>query len=145
MKTLLKFEDILNHILLESEREFESAVAIVQQRDRWLLGLSRAEDDRKSRWCHPGGGIKSGESPEKAAERECYEETGIRCKAVGKPFRDPQHKKVAFVHCKVTNFNQKINPNNEFSGIGFFTMQELRAIKPIYKNALKLIEKAKRR
>ena len=142
---MITFEQQLDLVLLEeTEPDFKSAVAIVQMRDRWLLGLSKNEDDRKSKWCHVGGRIKPGESPKKAAERECFEETGIRCRAVGVPFRDQAHKGVAFVHCKVTSINQKLDPNEEFSAIGFFTIAELRTLKPLYKNVRKLIDRAER-
>lgn len=140
-----KFDTILEYILQEEiEPDFKSAVAIVQQRDRWLLGLSKANDDRKTKWCHVGGRIKKGETPQKAAERECFEESGIRCNAVGKPFRSQAHKGVAFVHCKVASINQKLDPNEEFSAVGFFTTSELRTLKPLYKNVRELIDRAKR-
>jgi len=144
---LLKFEDILAHALCEeNEPDFSAAVGIVQQQDRWLLGLTKnSGDDREHKWCHPGGGIKPRESAKKAAVREVFEETGIRCRAVGEPFRDVKHKGVAFVHCKVTNTNQKLNPNEEFSAVGFFTLAEIRTLKPLYKNVRKLIDQAKRR
>jgi 8-oxo-dGTP pyrophosphatase MutT (NUDIX family) len=139
-----KFETILQQILSEeAEPDYTSAVGIVQNKDRWLVGLARnTGDGRSGKWCHPGGGIKNNESPEKAAEREVFEETGIKCKAKGKAFRMQSHKGVAFVHCKVTG-TPEINPNEEFSAIGLFTMDELRALKPMYKNVLKLIEMVK--
>jgi len=142
---MVSFEKRLAEILLEEvEPEFESAVGIVQMRNRWLLGLSKSHGDRKNKWCHPGGGIDRGESPKKAAVREVFEETGIRCKAVGEPFRDIKHKGVAFVHCKVTSHSQKLNPNEEFAAVGFFTLAELRVLKPLYKNVKKLIDQAKK-
>jgi 8-oxo-dGTP pyrophosphatase MutT (NUDIX family) len=147
MSSLLKFDSILEQAIREEiEPEFKSAVAIVRQRDRWLLGLSRETgDDRTGKWVHPGGGIKHKENPKKAAERECFEETGIRCRAVGEPFRLPDHKGVAFVPCTVSSTNQKIDLNHEFSAAGFFTMAELRTLKPLYKNAQKLIERVRNR
>lgn len=143
---IIEFVEILDSVLTEEfDGEFKSAVAIVQNRDRWLLGLAtKTGDDRSGKWIHPGGGIKSGETPERAAVRECYEEVGIRCKAVGEPFRLPQHKNVAFVHCKVTTSKQKINVNHEFSAAGFFTLPEIRKLKPLYKNARQLIDRVRR-
>ena len=145
MNLLLEFDQILESVLQEEfEGEFTSAVGIVQDRDRWLLGLAKGTgDDRTGKWVHPGGHIKRGESPKKAAEREVYEEIGIRCKAVGEPFRDPKHKGVAFVHCRVKTSRQKIDINHEFSAAGFFTLQELRSLKPIYKNVRDLIKRAR--
>lgn len=142
MKPLLEFDSLLDRAIREeTEPDFKSSVAIVQQRDRWMLGLTKnSGDDRAGKWCHAGGRIKNGESPKKAAERECFEETGVRVRAVGKPFRDQNHKGVAFVHCRVTSTNQKLDPNEEFSAVGFFTIAELRTLKPLYKNVRKLID-----
>lgn len=147
MGLLLEFDSILEQVLREeTEPEFKAAVAIVRQRDRWLLGLAKGTgDDRNGKWIHPGGGIKHRESPKKAAERECFEETGIRCRAVGEPFRVQDHKGVAFVPCTVTSTNQKIDVNHEFAAAGFFTLAELRTLKPLYKNVRKLINRARNR
>lgn len=147
MGLLLEFDEILEHVLQEeAEPDFESAVAIVRQRDRWLLGLAKQTgDDRTGKWIHPGGGIKHRETPKKAAERECFEETGIRCRAISEPFRMPDRPSVAFVPCRVTSTNQKIDVNHEFSAAGFFTVAELRTLKPLYKNVRKLIERARNR
>ena len=132
-------------LILEKElsNDYESAVAIVQDRDRWLLGLSTDQDSRGGKWCHPGGGIKRGETPEKAATREAYEETGVRCKSVGKAFSTLKHKNVAFVHCRVSSHNPELDNNHEFSALGFFTLREMRSLK-LYNNVKSLIERVKR-
>jgi len=144
-KLILDFDCGLDLILEEEFTEdFKSSVAIVQDRDRWLLGLAnRTGDGRSNKWCHPGGGIKRGESPEKAAERECYEETGVRCRAVGEPFTMVKHKNVAFVPCKVRSSKPDLDPNHEFSAVGFFTIPELRSLK-LYDNVRELINRVKR-
>jgi|6_EtaG_2_1085325.scaffolds.fasta_scaffold60500_2 8-oxo-dGTP pyrophosphatase MutT (NUDIX family) len=146
MSTLLfKFDQQLDTILEdEFKKEYKSAVAIVQDHDRWLLGLAKnTHDDRNNKWCHPGGGIKRGESPEKAATREAYEETGVRCKAVGEAFSTLKHKNVAFVHCKVSSRNPELDNNQEFAALGFFTLREMRSLK-LYHNVKSLIERVKR-
>lgn len=144
MRPLHTFSETLDNILNEEySEEYKSAVGIVQDRDRWLLGLAiNTGDDRQLKWVHPGGGIKRGESPEEAAVREVREETGIRCKAVGKAFSIPSHKKVAFVHCKVTSSGQDLDNNSEFSALGFFKINELKSLK-LYKNVRKLIDRVK--
>ncbi len=124
----------------ECDKEFKSAVAVVQKGlNKWLLGLSTATDDRKNTWCFPGGHIHRGEAPEKAAARECREETGVRVKSVGDAFRYGNKREVAFVHCKVRG-NVNLKNNGEFVALGFFTVREMRGLK-LYKNVKDLIKR----
>jgi 8-oxo-dGTP pyrophosphatase MutT (NUDIX family) len=52
-------------------------VLLVDQSERVLLIHERLEDGT-THWLTPGGGVEAGEQPRNAAEREAYEETGIR-------------------------------------------------------------------
>lgn len=140
---MAKFAQILDRVLYEdSSDDYSSAVAIVQHGNRWLLGLSLSAGDRRLKWVHPGGMIDDGETPQEAAVREAWEETGVRCKAVGEPFSLPSHKKVAFVHCRTTAQNPKLDNNEEFAALGFFTIGELDGLK-LYKNVRNLINRVK--
>lgn len=130
-------------ILEQYDPQFKSAVAIVQNGDRWLLGLAtNTGDGRSNKWVHPGGHIKKGETPEEAAVRECWEETGIKVKSVSKAFTMNGYKDIAFVHCKVTKRNQEFEMNEEFSAMGFFMFKELRSLK-LFSNVKKLIERVR--
>ncbi len=53
-------------------------------RDNEVLMIQRAKDPYKGYWSLPGGKIENREHPEQAAEREVFEESGIRtrCKKV---------------------------------------------------------------
>lgn len=139
---LLDFESKLSFIL-ESDEKFKSAVAIVKYRQSWLLGLSTASDDRNRKWAFPGGGIHKGETPCEAAERECWEETGIRPKAKGKILTLNDKPGIAFIPCVFRSSNYRFKPNSEFSALGFFETNELNSIS-IYKNCKEMITKAKR-
>lgn len=128
------------------EQQFVAAVGIVRCHNKWLLGLAKdTNDDRELTWVMPGGGIKPGETPEKAAEREVREETGVRCHAVSGVIKDSRKPGVAFVVCTTnsTDWN-KLEPNHEFITVGFFTTKELKGLR-LYRNVKELIEKAKRR
>ncbi len=144
MTLLLDFESRLESVLLEAlSTDYFAAVGVVQCKDKWLLGLARkTNDDRENHWCFPGGGIKRGEDTSHAAVREVREETGIRCRAVGKPFSLPNKKGVAFVHCKAAS-GQKFDNNHEFSAIGWFSRREMKALK-LYHNVTKLIDRVNR-
>jgi 8-oxo-dGTP pyrophosphatase MutT (NUDIX family) len=137
---MLGFEDRLQVILeAEFKEDYKAAVGVVQCGDRWLLGLAKSTDDRNRKWCMAGGGIKNKEKTADAAVREVWEETGIRCKAVGKPFSLPGKKHVAFVHCKAAK-GQDFDLNSEFTAAGWFTRREMQALK-LYGNVLKLLDR----
>lgn len=124
-------------------KEYKAAVAIVKYRDAWLLGLAQnTGDDRDNHWVFPGGHIKSGEAPLKAAEREAKEETGIRCSAHGSIITHDGKRDVAFVACKAEP-GQKPKPNHEFSHLGFFTPKQMESL-DLYRNVKQLLSKAKR-
>jgi len=130
----------------DEKPQYVAAVGVVRCHNKWLLGLAKdTNDDRELTWVAPGGGIKPGETPEKAAEREVREETGIRCHAVSGIMEDPRKPGVAFVACTTNSTDWgKLQPNHEFVTVGFFTTRELKGLR-LYRNVLELIEKAKRR
>lgn len=118
----------------------KSAVGIVLYRNKILLGLSTAKDDRWNRWCFPGGHIEKGETPEEAAVREVYEETGVKCKAIKKHFIH-DNPKVAFVLCKATS--DTTEPTAELPISFFITKFHMRSLK-LYHNVLDLLHKVQK-
>lgn len=139
----LNFDERLNRVLIEEfDTKFTSAVGIVQFGNRWLLGLSRSNDDRANLWVFPGGHIKRGESPEAAVVREVREETNIRCRVVGKPIQLATKKGVAFIHCKITTSNQRLENNHEFAALGWFKLADLKGLK-LYHNVRQLIDRVR--
>lgn len=139
---MLIFEERLS-LILESNDDFDAAVAIVRHRGKWLLGLSTASDDRSKRWCFPGGGIKRGESPQQAAVRECIEETGIKCSAIGSVLTLKEKPKVAFIPCRAAASPGKFVPNSEFVALGFFQPEDFKAL-VLYNNVKDLINRSKK-
>ncbi len=137
------FELLLEAILEEEfKTDYKAAVGVVQCGDKFLLGLARnTKDDRTGRWVFAGGHIKPGESVEHAAVREVREETGVRCRAVGKPFSFPDKKHVAFVKCKASP-GQDLDNNHEFSALVWVTPKEMRSLK-LYHNVRKLIDRVR--
>jgi ADP-ribose pyrophosphatase YjhB (NUDIX family) len=55
---------------------------LLVHRGRVLLA-QRAHDPGRGRWTLPGGFVEEDESPDRAVEREVFEETGLRVKADG--------------------------------------------------------------
>lgn len=142
---MLTYEDKINRLLflieaVQEEYDFKSAVGIVQHKDKWLLGLSTATDDRENRWCFPGGGIQRGEGPKQAVVREVFEETGLRVKVVGDVVKHSSKPNVAFYHCKLTSQKQKFDMSKEFKALGWFKLNDMRGLK-LHANVKQLISK----
>jgi len=59
------------------------ASTVVVLDGRRLLLTLRAADPKKGWWCLPGGFVEWGETPEEAARRELFEETGLTAETLG--------------------------------------------------------------
>ena len=54
-----------------------AVVAVIIRNEKVLL-TRRVNMPQQGLWTFPGGFVDAGEDPEVAAERECFEETGLR-------------------------------------------------------------------
>jgi len=54
--------------------------AIIKRKDLYLIARRAKHKDHAGKWEFPGGKIDSNESPEKALERELFEEFGVLTK-----------------------------------------------------------------
>mgnify|MGYP005814906623 CR=1 FL=1 len=120
-----RFRRILDEVLGDvCYCSYTDVAAIVRNGDSWLFGLSNHKNDRKGKWCFPGGGIKKNESATEAAVRECREETGVKCKAVNnRPLTSSRWPHIAFVYCIAENDNLK--SNDEFDDLRFMNFSEI--------------------
>ena len=62
------------------------AVAVVEANDRFLIGVRPVGVPLAGLAEFPGGKVEAGESPEVAAVRECFEETGLAVEVTEKYF-----------------------------------------------------------
>ena len=89
------------------------AIAVVEYRRKFLIGLRPDGVPLAGYWEFPGGKIKPGETPEQAAARECIEETGLAVH-VGAPYpkvvHQYEHSRVAmhFFACEAVNPEQPL-------------------------------------
>jgi 8-oxo-dGTP diphosphatase len=105
--------------------------AVVVDEGRVLL-VKRRFDPFKGRWALPGGFVEEGETVEKAAEREAFEETGIKVKLVkfvgvySDPKRDPRGTiSVAFL---AKPLSKEVKGDVEVEDVKWFSLDELPSI-----------------
>lgn len=111
--------------------QFSAACAIcIDRAGNILLGKAVTDDDRNGLWCFPGGGIEPGEHPARAAERECFEESGFKAYAVREPIRNTRKPNVAFVVCKLGG--GALRMNHEFSDMRWVPKVEAMQLPDLY-------------
>lgn len=66
------------------------AIAVVERHGQFLVGERPAGKPLAGYAEFPGGRVEAGETPEQAAVRECFEETGLRVAVVGR-YDDREH------------------------------------------------------
>ena len=64
--------------------------ALIKRNDSYLIARRAPHKDHPGKWEFPGGKIMPGETPEKALERELFEEFGIRA-IIGKHIMTCHH------------------------------------------------------
>ncbi len=120
-------------------KHFCASAFIINPEDKKILLVKHSDYDK---WLQPGGHIENDETPEEAAIREVYEETGIKISLLGERFpREDDLIRPLGVQCnrkqdgtrfidiiyagKPTTPDQEIKLNDESTEIGWFTRNEL--------------------
>ena len=67
-------------IIDEKIQRFLCVTVFVINQDQKLLMIKHK---KLGKWCPPGGKVDNNETPDEAAVRECFEETGVRIKLIG--------------------------------------------------------------
>lgn len=68
---------------MNKNRHFCASVFIINPHNKKILLVKHK---KFGKWVQPGGHIEHGETPEEAAIREVYEETGLKVKIIGERF-----------------------------------------------------------
>lgn len=74
---------VMKHMLRiidENVQRFLCVTVFVINEDKKLLMIKH---NKLGKWCPPGGKVDNNETPDEAAIRECFEETGVRISLVG--------------------------------------------------------------
>ena len=128
------------------KRHFCASAFIIDPYTKKILLIKHKKNGR---WTQPGGHIEGNETPEEAALREVYEETGLRVKLIGERFPreddfirplgiqrnrrtvndGEMHMHIDIIYAAVPNddINVKLNPE-ESDDIRWFTRDELEYI-----------------
>ncbi len=120
-------------------RHFCASAFVINPENKKILLVKHHLFDK---WVQPGGHIEDNETPEEAATREVYEETGIKVSIVGERFpREDDMIRPLGIQCNRKDNGDKhfdiiyvATPNqtdsnlvisNESTGIGWFSREEV--------------------
>lgn len=120
-------------------RHFCASAFVINPNDKKILLVKHHLFDK---WVQPGGHIEDDETPEEAATREIYEETGIRTKLIGERFpreddmirplgiqsnlKENGDRYFTIIYAAVPNNpDEDLTISEESTGIGWFTRNEL--------------------
>jgi 8-oxo-dGTP diphosphatase len=105
------------------------AAGVVIQRGNEILLVRRAYNPKKGYWTLPVGFVDAGENPARAAERECFEETGIRVKVVEllDVFSGLEHPRGAniIIIYRGDILSGELKASDDADQVGFFPFDEL--------------------
>ena len=109
--------------------------AVVVHQNKVLLIL-RGQPPAEGKWAIPGGSVKLGETLQAAAERETFEETGLRVKASKVIYsfdtilRDETgrvqfHYVILDLRAEPIEPDQRLTPGDDALDVGWFTLDEV--------------------
>ncbi|MFR8039257.1 MAG: NUDIX domain-containing protein [Anaerovoracaceae bacterium] len=122
-------------------------VIILNEENKMLMVKQHHEG--KDIWMVPGGGIEDGESSFEAAEREVFEETGIKVKTDRliwhvEEVSDRGQRFVNFFTAEIAGGSLKLGMDPEFDAehqvlreVGFFSKEEIMSLDNIYPEYLR--------
>jgi ADP-ribose pyrophosphatase YjhB (NUDIX family) len=108
-----------------------AAAVLVEQGGKVLL-VRRVHAPEAGKWALPAGFVDAGENPQRAAKRECFEETGLEVEVVGllDVFHGKEHPRGAdiVIVYKAEVRNGELRPGDDAGAAAFFAVDEVPAL-----------------
>ena len=98
-------------------------VAIVRKENEVLMAR-RKINEGNLHWQFPGGKLKEYETEYQAAEREIFEETGVKCKTIeklGERVHPANGKAIAYILCEYVSGSAAVKDSNELDRVEWMT------------------------
>jgi len=111
----------------------EVSVGIVEKGSKILLVQRKYKEHHVLNWQFPAGKIKASETPENAAEREVYEETGVKCTAervLGHRTHPVTGVRIHYVVCEHNAGNGSVRDHSEIKNLAWVHPRDLKAYIP---------------
>lgn len=109
------------------------AVSVIERSNQVLL-VQRSSREGNLNWQFPAGKLEFGEDPFNAAEREVYEETGVRCKSIKTlgSRKVLEHKVfIYYVLCVYTSGKEFLKDRRENKDIRWVNVNDIRSYIPV--------------
>lgn len=120
--------------------------AIIERDGRYLFGKrSLHKRSAPGYWCPICGSIEAGEGQAEAVVREVREETGLSVSALDKVGECDTHDGSAVIHwwrVLLLGTEPARMANDEHSELGWFTLDELKRLEPVFLEDVAIIEGA---
>jgi 8-oxo-dGTP diphosphatase len=130
------------------ERKIDVVAAIIERDGRFLFGKrSLHKRSAPGHWCPISGRIEAGESQAHAVVREVHEETGLSVRALSKVAECDTHDGSALIHwwrvAPLDDTPARL-ANDEHSELVWVSLEEMRALRPVFLEDVAIIERAAR-
>ncbi len=137
---------VMKHMLRiidEDVQRFLCVTVFVINEDKKLLMIKHK---KLGKWCPPGGKVDNNETPDEAAIRECFEETGVKINLVGlenqhfkgelitpmgsqcNVIKEGERDHVDLSYLAVPQSNELKVSEREASDIGWFSLEEVKKL-----------------
>lgn len=111
---------------------FRIAVSIIIRHKQVLL-VQRTLREGDLNWQFPAGRLEAGEDPFNTAEREAFEETGVRCRAIenlGFRKNPLNNAHIHYVICEYVSGKEFLKDKRENKAIRWVNIQDIRSYIP---------------